>query len=229
MPRLSIRYHTPAELLADHDQQMAKGGVLCRGVIPPSLALYQPVQLEIAADFGELSDKPELISGQVVQIVAGAGVAVAFAITPRLTEAVQAARATSAVAVVAGPASRPSTAEKIQRALHGTKDERGAILRDTNRMLHPYVLKNPNLGIDEVLAIAKMRTVSPDVLSQICERREWVQRADIAIALVRNPITPVGVAVKLLEHVTQLDLRQLAKDSHTRQPIQQAARKRVIG
>ncbi len=53
--------------------------------------------------------------------------------------------------------------------------------------------------------------------------------ADIAIALVRNPKTPVPIAVRLLDHVGATELRALAKDSNARTPIQQAARKKVMG
>ena len=112
---------------------------------------------------------------------------------------------------------------------HGSRDERAMILRDTNRLLHPYVLKNPNLQIDEVVAMARMSAISPELLKQIAERREWMARPDIAIALVRNPTVPVTVALKALDHVSVSDLRQLAKDTKTRPAIQAAARKKVVG
>jgi hypothetical protein len=121
------------------------------------------------------------------------------------------------------------TAARIQAALHGNKDERGRIMRDLNKMLHPYVLKNAGLGVDEVLAIAKMTTVAADLLGTIADRRDWAQRPDIAIALVRNPKTPTAAAIRLLDWVSPADLRQLAKDSRTRPAVQQAARKKVIG
>jgi hypothetical protein len=119
--------------------------------------------------------------------------------------------------------------EKIQMALHGNRDERQLILRDTNRLVHPYVLKNPNIGLDEVAAIARMPGVSPEVLKQVGERREWVSRPEIAIALVRNPTVPVPLALRALEHVSPADLRQLAKDTKTRPAIQSAARRKVVG
>jgi hypothetical protein len=120
-------------------------------------------------------------------------------------------------------------AEKIQRALHGTKDERAAILRDLNKTLHPYVLRNPGLQLDEVLAMSKMATLAPEVLKAIADKREWAQRPDIAIALVRNVKTPIPIALKLLDFVSAGDLRQLAKDTRTRDAIQHAARKKVVG
>src|SRR5262249_4944778 len=103
------------------------------------------------------------------------------------------------------------------------------IMRDVNKLLHPYVLRNAGLGLDEVLSIAKMTSVAPDLLGTIADRRDWSQRPDIALALVRNPKTPTPAAIRLLENVTATDLRQLAKDSHTKPAVQQAARKRLLG
>ena len=137
-----------------------------------------------------------------------------------------------AAAPAASPVQRlreASVADKIQIALHGTRDERALIMRDTNRLLHPYVLKNPNLQLDEVAQIARMSAINPDLLKLIVERREWVGRPEIAIGIVRNPTVPIPVALKALEFVSPTDLRQLAKDTKTRPPIQAAARRKVVG
>src|SRR5207245_11371080 len=122
-----------------------------------------------------------------------------------------------------------STAEKIQMALHGTKDERALILRDINRSLHRYVLQNPHTGTDEVLAMAKLPTVSAELLVAISERKEWAQRQDIATALVRNPKLPPQAATRLLDWVGMAELRRLVKDASTRTPIRQAASKKLLG
>ncbi|MEM9491232.1 MAG: hypothetical protein AAGC55_18935 [Myxococcota bacterium] len=121
-----------------------------------------------------------------------------------------------------------SQGEKIQLALHGNHDERAAILRDSNRSLHKYVLRNPGIRMDEVAHIARMTAVSPEVLNAIAERREWVRRPEIAAALVRNPKTPTTLAVKLLGSVSPNELRNLAKSSHVRSAVQAAARKRLL-
>jgi hypothetical protein len=236
--RFRVVYHRPADLLADDTAQFQNGGLLVRVEPPPELGLFDPVELELVTDFaGEA-----LLSGQVVQLVPGAGVAVAF--PPAATAAlVAAARGAGDLPgpppthdrvepdARRQPAARAGgeSAAKIHAALHGNRDERTRILRDVNKMMHPYVLRNPGLGIDEVLAIAKMTTVAPDLLATIAEKREWAQRPDIAIALVRNPKTPTPVAVRLLEWITAADLRQLAKGTQTRPAVQQAARKKLLG
>jgi hypothetical protein len=102
-------------------------------------------------------------------------------------------------------------------------------MRAGDRSMHRFVLRNPGLRIDEVTFIAKMTAVSPDLLKAIAERREWAQRPEIALALVRNPKSPVPLAIQMLQHVSPGELRRLAKGSNVRMPILQAARKRVIG
>jgi hypothetical protein len=118
-------------------------------------------------------------------------------------------------------------AEKIQIALYGSREERALILRDLNKSLHVHVLRNAGLQADEIVAMAKMTNVGADFLDGIAARREWSERPDVAIALVRNPKTAITTAVRLVAHVSPAELRQLAKDTHTRAPIQQAARKRM--
>lgn len=119
--------------------------------------------------------------------------------------------------------------EKVNAALKGTREDRVAIMRENLPQMHLFVLKNPGIQLDEVAAIAKMRTVTPEVLKQIADRREWAQRPEIAAALARNPKTPMGIAVRMLDFVSPGELRQLAKDNGVRQPIMSAARKKVIG
>jgi hypothetical protein len=237
--KLRATFPTPAALVAAHYQEMARGGLLVRGDLPAGVALFDTVELELAAGPRTLSTP-----AQVVQMLPGMGVAVTFtaAKVPGLAETIEAARARGssgwsdakapAPPAAVSPAQRIREAtvpEKINIALHGSRDERAVILRDTNRLLHPYVLKNPNLQIDEVVAMARMSAISPELLKQIAERRDWMARPDIALALVRNPTVPVPVALKALDHVSPGDLRQLAKDSKTRPAIQQAARKKVVG
>jgi hypothetical protein len=260
--RLRVRYHRSADFVTDHDQQLARGGLLVRIEPPAGLSLYDPVALSIELPSGSVIE----LAGQVVQLLPGVGVAVGLAGAPApagLAAAVAAARSAPA-----GPGTPPehallgddggdpdagggasgdrpaespanqasylkvraaSTSEKIQLALHGNRDERALILRDLNRTLPRYLLQNPHLGLDEVTAMAKLPTLTTDVLSAIADRREWAQRPEIAVALVRNPKTPVPVALRLLDHVGPAELRRLAKDQGTRQAIRQAVMRRLVG
>jgi hypothetical protein len=120
-------------------------------------------------------------------------------------------------------------AQKIQLALHGDKNQRMAILREPNRLLHGYVLRNPQLTIEEVVAMARASASSAELLTQISNRREWAEKPEVAIGLVRNPKTPVPVAVRMLEHISMNELRNIAKMKNVRDAIQAAARKKILG
>jgi hypothetical protein len=123
----------------------------------------------------------------------------------------------------------PTRAEKIHKALYGSRDERNAILRDRDRTLHPFVLKNPQLNADDVVTIAKNAQMTPDLLKQIGERKDWFQRPAIAQALARNPKTPPELAVRALDHIPLDVLRQMAKGVGVLPHVTQAARKKLLG
>lgn len=123
----------------------------------------------------------------------------------------------------------PTRAQKIQLALHGTRDQRNAMLRDRDRGLHAFVLKNPGITADDVLAIAKNAMMGPEIYKQISERPDWFQRPAIALALARNHKVPGEIAIRALAHVSPDALRQLAKGAGAPPHVVQAARKRVVG
>lgn len=242
MLRLQATYGRGGDFIQDHDGQLAHFGLFVRVAPPSDLAPFSPVELTV-----RFADLTAVVSGQVVQIAPGVGVAVSFsaddaeAFGPLLTRArtgpdpsdTDPAYEIVPVGGAARPARTepgPSTkADKIQLALRGTKTERMAIIRDPDRTLHLYVLKNPRVGIDEVGQLAKSPTTSVEVLKAIAEKREWYQRSEIATALVRNPKTPVPIAVRMLDHISKQELRRLAKSDGAKMPILQAARKKVIG
>ena len=121
-----------------------------------------------------------------------------------------------------------SPAERMRLAQHGGRDERGAALRDKNRALHPHVLKNPRISIEEVVFIAKNAQMSADMLKLIADRSEWFGRSAVAEALARNPKTPAELAVRALQHCGQEALRQMAKGTGAPPHVVQAARKAVL-
>lgn len=227
--RLEVRYESIADFLADARAQLAHGGLLVRGEPPASADRGVAVELTVVTPVGSRA-----VAGQVLQVLAGAGVAVGFdsSLLAELVEMAEAAERTSTPAPTTTPppvSFGAAQAAKIQQALHGDKNQRAAILRENNRLLHSYVLRNPQIGVDEVAAIARMTTVSGDILAFIAGRREWSERAEVAIGLVRNPKTPVPLAVRMLDHVGPGELRQLAKQTGVREAIARAARKKLLG
>lgn len=223
--------------MTDSDAQFAKGGFLVRVDPPAGLELFGEVELEIA-----LGADAHVARGQVVQLVPGVGVAVAFAVDAPLRALIDKARTAAPADGVApvhelavddapAPADKPAAptkADLIKLAKLGNRDERMKILRSNDRSLHPHVLHNPNLRVDEVAAIARMTTISPEVYKQIADRKDWSERPEVALSLVRNPKVPTQIAIKMLAFILPHELRQIVKMGSLRTPILQAARKKLL-
>src|SRR5438477_951855 len=129
---------------------------------------------------------------------------------------------------LAGPKQKEtlSLQEKMALAMSCDRELRFQFLRDPNKQLHPLVLKNPRIGLEEVVCAAKLPTINPEALKIIADHPEWGQNPSVAAALVRNPKTPVPVAVKLVPPLAISVLKALAR-SQGRPQIVQAAKKHL--
>ncbi|HYL79792.1 MAG TPA: hypothetical protein VEU07_03210, partial [Candidatus Acidoferrum sp.] len=72
------------------------------------------------------------------------------------------------------------------------------------------VLANPRLLEAEVVKLAASRRASPEVLEAIAESDGWIARYPIKLALANNPATPSRLILRLLPHLMEQDLRELA-------------------
>jgi hypothetical protein len=229
MLRLRASFADASGLRRAIDEEIARGVLLVKGTPPEGLEFRARIAVDIEAPGGSVA-----VETEVVSILPGVGVAVAFpaARTAEVRALLDAPANELAVEAPAsepaGPAARATTAEKIQLALHGTREDRAAILRDQNRSLHPFVLKSPQVTVEEVTAWAKNPQMSADFLKQIGERKEWLSRPAVAQALARNPKTPPELALRALDHVGIEALRQMAKGTGVPPHVVQAARKKVI-
>lgn len=239
MVHLRVSYSRSADLQRDLDKELARGVLLVKVEPPPGLEFRAAVTLEIVGPAGASAR----FDGEVVSLLPGVGVAVAVP-QARLGEvramvgAIDPAGAPAPKHEVVGaapPAASPKeadgevgTADKIRLALHGSRDDRAAILRDKNRSLHAYVLRNPNVSIEELAGYARNAQMSAEFLKLIAERKEWLSRPAIASALAKNPKTPPEIAVRALDYVPAEALRQMAKGIGAPPHVVQAARKKVI-
>jgi hypothetical protein len=248
MDHYRVTYARRDDLQRDLDTQIARGGLYVMAPPPAELAYGARCALEIVApDGGAVS-----LEGEVLAVTPGSGLA--LAIDARSVEAVRALLASSGSdapggggtrheRVDADAPARPAAAaeggalgwdalplvEKMRLAQHGGRDERAAALRDKVRTLHPHVLKNPRISIEEVVALARNPQAAPELLKLVAERPEWMGRAQVAEALARNPKTPNDVGVKALAGCSSEAVRQMAKGVGAPPHIAQAARKRVLG
>ena len=120
---------------------------------------------------------------------------------------------------------RLNTAERIQLAFKGNREERSVLIRDSSRSVQEAVLKSPKLSENEVEGIAKLRTVTEEVLRKITRNREWMKNYGIVHSLSTNPKTPVGIAMNLLSRLNSRDLKLVAGDKNVAEVIRRQARK----
>ncbi len=115
--------------------------------------------------------------------------------------------------------------EKRQAALHGGKDMRLLIVKDHNKTLHPFVMNNPALSMDEVEAMSRMTAINPECLHLIA--KNWTRSQSVVRNLVKNPKTPLMDALQLVDKLAVSDLKAIVKSNAVRMPLLMAARKRM--
>lgn len=227
---LSVTWPSVDALQQALETELRRGGLLVRGATVAGAHVGAEVLLEARVGEGA----PVRVPARVAAVIPGVGVAVLFDGVPAGLEAL-------AMPIVEAEAERQrppaalserlkgmTVTEKMQLAMQGSRDERAALFRDVNKTLHVYVLKNPRIGLDEVQYAAKNPQLSPDAIKLIAEHREWGSNPTVCTALVRNPKTPLPMALKLIDKVPMTDLRSLAKGG-AREAVVHAARRRLGG
>jgi hypothetical protein len=121
--------------------------------------------------------------------------------------------------------SKLSVAERIKRAMLGTREERFILIRDVNRLVAAAVLSSPKVNEADVEAFAKLANVSEDVLRTIGNARAWMKRYTVAAALAMNPKTPISVSLGLVGRLVERDLKIITRDRNMQAPLRAAARR----
>ncbi len=102
---------------------------------------------------------------------------------------------------------------------------RSILIRDANQLVALSVLQHNPLSESEIEQIANNRAVSDDVLEAIARNRAWVRKYKVVLALVRNPRSPVAMAVRLVSRLAVRDLRNLSRDRNVTDAVRSAARR----
>ena len=250
------RYRSWTALRRDVTQQMSMGGFLLR--TDADLPQFSPVKVKVVPPVGESVELAgqvlQVMPGQGVAIQIDPDASASVARLEVACEGHSSDDAGAATAEHDPKITRPSDRkvgtlgpqlsqepqelrrqlaemtvnEKRQAAIHGRREARLLLIKDRNKAVHPFVIQNPAITLDEIEQIAKMPSVNPDVLRMIAGHREWIRAIGVCRALVRNPKTPLREALILLDKLPMSDIRALAKSDHAKTLIQRAARKKVI-
>lgn len=128
---------------------------------------------------------------------------------------------------IRGQISKMNVPQKIKLALFGNSICRGLLIRDTNKLIPMFVLKNPRLTLPEVEDFAKSSHISDQVLRHIANNSTWMRTYAIKYHLVTNPKTPGDIALKWLRYLNLPELRRIAKSKNVPQVVSVNARKKV--
>ena len=120
-----------------------------------------------------------------------------------------------------------SMPEKLKAATKGTKEMRAILVRDPNKLICAAVMSSPKLTEQEVEGIARMASVSDDVLRIIGANRAWMKNYKIASGLTRNPKTPLALSLNILHRINDRDLATLAVDRNVPEQLRIAAKKKI--
>jgi hypothetical protein len=122
-----------------------------------------------------------------------------------------------------------NTAGKVIAALKGSREERALLIRDPNRIVSTAVLGSPRLTDSEVESFAAMKNISDEVLRHIGRHREWTRHYGVISNLVKNPRTPVGIALGLVPRLNPRDIKALVVDRNVPEAVRKQAQRFVKG
>jgi hypothetical protein len=121
-----------------------------------------------------------------------------------------------------------NVAGRIALAMKGTREERAILIRDPNKIVGVAVLSSPKMNDAEIEAIAKMGSISDEILRLIAHTRAWIKNYPVVVALTKNAKTPLGVSMNLLSRLNERDLRMLSTDRNVPDVLRVTARKKVV-
>jgi hypothetical protein len=119
-------------------------------------------------------------------------------------------------------------AKKIKLALRGNQDARLILIRDTNKLIRRFVLMNPRIGENEIIAIVRNKSADDELLRMITERRDWMRLYQVRLGLATNPKTVLPVALRMIGMLDDRDLRQVAKSKNVPQVVAAHARRLLM-
>ena len=117
---------------------------------------------------------------------------------------------------------------RMKMAMRGSREARAILIRDPNKMIGAAVLSSPKVSESEIESFAKMATVSEDILRTIGTNRAWLKNYAIVFALTKNPKSPIGLSLHLMNRLNDRDLAGVSTDRNVPDPLRTAARRKVV-
>jgi EAL domain-containing protein (putative c-di-GMP-specific phosphodiesterase class I) len=101
-------------------------------------------------------------------------------------------------------------ADRLVLALKGSRQERALLVRDPNRLVASAALGSPKTTEAEAESFSAMTNVSDHILRDIGRHPVWTKRYAVVRNLVRNPRTPIGIALPFVPRLNARDLKAVS-------------------
>lgn len=113
--------------------------------------------------------------------------------------------------------------DRVKLAMKGDREARNILIRDPNRVVSQAVVNNPRITEQEVEKIAAMRSVPEDVLRIVANTRQWARSYAIIHNLARNPRTPIGSVMTILNRLQLRDIKAISENKNVSDAVRRQA------
>ncbi len=116
-----------------------------------------------------------------------------------------------------------SVPQKIRLALLGNREARNILIQDRNKIICLAVLRSPKMSENDVMSYAQQRNLPQEIFAQIGKSKRWTKYYPVKLALVNNPKTPLHIALRFLDHLTERDLKGLSRNKNVSSVLNHSA------
>ena len=116
-----------------------------------------------------------------------------------------------------------TVSERMRYAARAGRSGRMLLVTDHNPNVMKFLIRNPRIGREEVHRLLMNNRITPDILNIIAKERKWNSSEELRMLLIRHPKTPSGVVMKLMNSISERNLRTLARSSNVKDSIKRTA------
>src|SRR5262249_22634801 len=109
---------------------------------------------------------------------------------------------------------RMSPAQRLRAALRAGREARQILIRDTNRIVSSAVLRNPRLTEEEIVGYSAQKSLPDEIFRLIGSSRTWMSNYSVMHNMIRNPKTPVAIAMNNIGRLHTRDLQNICRDKN---------------
>ncbi len=125
------------------------------------------------------------------------------------------------------PIGKLKMASKMRLASIGNATARAALIRDPLKQVALAAISAQGVTDIEAARYAGQAGLADDVIRYIAGRRDWTRLYGVKVSLVMNPKTPLPEVTRMLPHLRDKDLRNVAKSKGIPSAVAAQARKLI--